>query len=616
LDLLDDEFVVLKFDVKAFLRELALTRTYQRSFQMPADLAERAAAAQAKASELEAEKARLADAAAQAKESLAKARAELAEARKQFEPIAAEFATARGAWAEAKKASDAAAAALAASQQQLAAKQDVAKSLSAAAAAAQLAATKLPEDKELAAAAEKFKAKSDQVTAELPALEKDVADKSAPANAAGANLAQSQQVAEAVLARLTEAKQKLQPFAEQLDAAIASHQAAHAAAVHADHRLADARMLVEYASAVAVMSAARVAVEKLQADLVAAKQAVATLSADLPKRQEELAAAQTANSQAAKSLDDVKLQFATKQETAKVVAEASTKAAEAAQKLPNDQELATAAAQVKARHDQLAAEVAELQKTLTTSEETAKLAADRLAASQKALESYTAQLASAQQAIPALESQLPPLIERAEGERTKQDAALADLTTRWSNTFAISPLSSLTPEQLAWSMMQALGVVDAQRPSSEAEVSKTLPLTDEIKNDPAKVAERDRLIEAHMFEALKGYVAQFVGLFGGAAGQPQTEFFATVDQALYFANGGTVQAWLTGGGYLPDRLAKLDDAKAIAEELYLSVLTRRPTDQESAAVVQYVTARPNEKVDTVRELTWALLTSAEFRFSH
>ena len=116
---------------------------------------------------------------------------------------------------------------------------------------------------------------------------------------------------------------------------------------------------------------------------------------------------------------------------------------------------------------------------------------------------------------------------------------------------------------------------------------------------------------------MKGNLATFVRLFGHSAGQPQADFFATVDQALFFSNGSSVLSWLNPGGTnLTARLNKLDDASEIAEEMYISVLTRRPTEQEASDVAQYLKSRETDKVNALKEMTWALVTSTEFRFSH
>ena len=71
-----------------------------------------------------------------------------------------------------------------------------------------------------------------------------------------------------------------------------------------------------------------------------------------------------------------------------------------------------------------------------------------------------------------------------------------------------------------------------------------------------------------------------------AAGQPQdAEATPTVDQALFLANGEPIQAGSPRrAADLIGRLAALTDPSAVAEELYLSLLTRRPTAEERAEV--------------------------------
>jgi len=104
-------------------------------------------------------------------------------------------------------------------------------------------------------------------------------------------------------------------------------------------------------------------------------------------------------------------------------------------------------------------------------------------------------------------------------------------------------------------------------------------------------------------------------MYAQSAGQPQDDFFATPDQALFVANGGSVVGW-AAGGQLIQRLTPLAEPKALTEELYLSTLARRPTDAEVAEAAQLLAARPNEKAIVLRDMIWALVTSAEFRFNH
>ena len=77
------------------------------------------------------------------------------------------------------------------------------------------------------------------------------------------------------------------------------------------------------------------------------------------------------------------------------------------------------------------------------------------------------------------------------------------------------------------------------------------------------------------------------------------------------------RSWLApSGGNLVGRLAALSDSSAIAEELYLSLYSRRPAEEERAEVARYLAERGKERVPALQELAWALLASTEFRFNH
>ena len=162
-------------------------------------------------------------------------------------------------------------------------------------------------------------------------------------------------------------------------------------------------------------------------------------------------------------------------------------------------------------------------------------------------------------------------------------------------TFAVAALKPLSPEQLAWTMMQATGLADSQRQ-----------------------ALADKLNEATLHDSLAGNVAAFVSTFGGVPGQPEARFQATLDQALFVNNGSPLRDWIAPrAGNLVDRLTKLGDAAAASDELYLSVLTRLPSDDERREVAEYLNNRPAaERTAALQELVWALLASAEFRFNH
>jgi len=170
----------------------------------------------------------------------------------------------------------------------------------------------------------------------------------------------------------------------------------------------------------------------------------------------------------------------------------------------------------------------------------------------------------------------------------------------------IKPLSS---EQLAWSVMQVLGVTDRTLAAKQAELVK--------KDGDAASEKTDNAVwqEQVLREALKSNVDQFATQFAGQGGQ-KTGFDATANQALFLINGPLVQSWLEPtGGSLTERLLKIDDNGQLTDELFLSVLGRQPNSDE-ATEFQSVLDEADDRTQVVKDLIWALLASAEFRFNH
>jgi hypothetical protein len=184
--------------------------------------------------------------------------------------------------------------------------------------------------------------------------------------------------------------------------------------------------------------------------------------------------------------------------------------------------------------------------------------------------------------------------------------------------FAVASLKPLTPEQLAWSVMQGLGLVAMTRQKAEEKLDGNDPKLRAIfQTDARRRALRITMIEESVHDQLQSDVMPFVRQFAAAAGQPQDAIEPTVHQALFLSNGRQIQTWLApSNGSLVGRLAPLADAAAVAEELYLSLYSRRPTDEERADVAQYLSERGKERVPALQELAWAMLTSTEFRFNH
>jgi hypothetical protein len=170
---------------------------------------------------------------------------------------------------------------------------------------------------------------------------------------------------------------------------------------------------------------------------------------------------------------------------------------------------------------------------------------------------------------------------------------------------------------MCWSVFRVTGVYDRYRQTEVAELDKKKPLTDAQKKDPKQLEVRDIELEQRTYDKLKSNIATFIGFYGAAAGQPQGDFFATADQALFAANGGSINSWVApASGNVTERVVKQQDAKVAAEDLYLSVFARMPTDGERADVANYLKDRTKDRPAAAQELVWALLNSAEFRFNH
>lgn len=185
-------------------------------------------------------------------------------------------------------------------------------------------------------------------------------------------------------------------------------------------------------------------------------------------------------------------------------------------------------------------------------------------------------------------------------------------------SYAVGPLRQLSPEQLAWSVMMSVGVVTNYRTAAENETASDKKLAELLSADAALQSVSDELVERRVYQQLASYETTFVSLYGGQPGASADPQDATIHQALFFANGSLIQTWVAPfGGGLVDRLNKTADANQAAEELYLSVLARRPEPEELAEVRLYLDLRPgDQRAAAIQELVWGVLASAEFRMNH
>lgn len=117
-----------------------------------------------------------------------------------------------------------------------------------------------------------------------------------------------------------------------------------------------------------------------------------------------------------------------------------------------------------------------------------------------------------------------------------------------------------------------------------------------------------------MLSPLEQARTQFVRAFAGPRREPEEEFAPSLRGALFLLNEPAILAWFDPQpGNLVERLGKVADDK-LAEELYLSVLTRRPDAEEVALVV--ATLKDKDRTRAIGRLAWALVASTEFAVNH
>jgi hypothetical protein len=155
--------------------------------------------------------------------------------------------------------------------------------------------------------------------------------------------------------------------------------------------------------------------------------------------------------------------------------------------------------------------------------------------------------------------------------------------------FAVASLKPLTPMQLATSLKIAS--------------------TDPAAFDGLKAGDLEEKIEA-IERSVRGFASQIA--------QPTDDFQVGVGEALLFSNSDRVaKEFLTDGdGSLLGRVKGFADPRDAVNLMVRSAYNRPATAEELEALTGYVRRRSDRPAEAYRQVLWALLTSAEFRFCH
>jgi chromosome segregation ATPase len=617
LNLLADEIVARNFNARDFLRELALTKVYQQAIDLPEAAPELTRDFAAKLDELKARIAALESTAERTRKVYASAVKAWHHIEESLVPLVAEQDKMVLKHAEAVTKKEAAQKAVSDAESHAAAGRDRARVLSEAAARAQDAVKKIPKDKELADAAATFAKRHAATAAELTSLEKATAEKKAALMQANEAIVAAAKSIEAARAKVQPARQSVRQQ-EQI-------------VLTARHKMAETRSVVEAQQKRLKLleSLARYSALKKQAAeseraliarrdaLGAAKKRVAEIDTLFEQRQSAARAADLARVSAEKTHSGAQAALTAHQKIVAAVDAAQNATEAARQLLPDDPALTQAAQMIKEKS-------ADLQKTVSALKAKVDEAAGPLAKTAETHEKAKTALVACLEEKAKCGSHVAVALAEVAAQESRTKVArsnLVDAASEFSllrgNHFAQAHLKPLTPEQICWSILKVTGVYDRYWKVEEAELDKKKPLIGPSAYDPVQKITRALELERRTFEKLKGNVAPFIAMYAAAPGQPQNDFFATADQALFTANGGSINSWIApSGGNVSERMIQEKDPKNAATDLYMTVLSRPPVPEEAADVARILSEREKDKSSAVQELVWGLLSSVEFRFNH
>jgi len=616
MDLLAEEFAAMNFQVKPFLRELLLTEIYQRSHRIEDSTTVQREALAVAIQKLEQQRKAANEESAkldvQAEEALELLDAAIVKA----EPVRAAWAKARAAATAAATKRDAAATARQAKQAALTAKQNVASTLADALTQAQAAAELLKDTESLAGPLATLKSRGDKVTAETAKLQKELDAATKAETAAEAVLAKSNAAEIAEREKLTPLKETMRQHRAILVKSWTASERAYERVVHAEKESAFVESLQTISETARQLPLTVANAEKAQQQKLTASEAASAAEQQMATVRKTMADAEATVQTTQQHMKQLAAQLSQRQQASQALSESLSNLNAAAAALSDEslnavaQTIAASSTRTAAIMGQTQAEIDQTNQELADSEkqiEQLKATADTL---QQHADAAGKKAADAAKQLDELKKQLAALQAQADESHTV-------VTEGATNQFHQAPIESLSAEQLAWSILQTTGQIDIHIAVELAKQNKAKPLTVEQQMDPAVVSKRHAEAKAAAFKTLQATVTSFVALFAAEAGQPQDDFFATVDQALYFANGGPVRSWLNpSGNNLTGRLVKLETPAELAEELYLATLVRKPTTEEIDDIANYLAARGDAKNEAVQELAWGLITSAEFRFQY
>ncbi len=187
------------------------------------------------------------------------------------------------------------------------------------------------------------------------------------------------------------------------------------------------------------------------------------------------------------------------------------------------------------------------------------------------------------------------------------------VVTRLTENLQVARLRPLSPDQFAFSLLQATGGLARLEAAAVAAIEKKPPASVTEAVDAERDVAREKAIEAELLKQAGGVLGSFASLYA----DPLVEGFqATLNQALYLGNASQVSSELAPQGEnLAARLIACAPAEA-ADQVCLAIFSRPASEAEQADVAAFLGRPTEERPQAVAELIWAMLSSTEFRFQH
>ncbi|MCG8650662.1 MAG: DUF1549 domain-containing protein, partial [Pirellulales bacterium] len=395
LEMLATELAKTKFDVRAMLRQFALSRTYQRSIDLPEDLAVHAHSA---TEELKLWEQRLVE----RKQRVEQAKAEVndlenrLDAGKETLPPLAEAAKKAGeAMAAARMAADQAKQTLQAGEQALAKQQSVLGLLSEAASKAEQAAGSLPDDQPLNQAVKVLLSRRDQANAKVAEQSQAVSSLKSSHSDAVNKLEQSSQLADQAAKKLKSAQQSAVSLAGELAQAEQKLVFGRTLISHAKEQVERLQATISFGQTVQQHQTLQAAVERLTTQIDQTQAAVDQLAPRSAQFSQELPQVEAVHSGALAAAETAKRQHESARQTAEWLADSFAKAKQVAELMSEDAELGEVVKTLEARSSDLAEKATSLQKLAAEASTKEQEVRDRLSTLGAQLKQTSDQLAQA-----------------------------------------------------------------------------------------------------------------------------------------------------------------------------------------------------------------------------